>query len=66
MKLNTWEFVRRADGTYAIFHRDELVSDSIPEKWLEQELCSRHGFCGPEYANILTKLRESGRCRVIL
>jgi len=46
MKQNVWEFLRRPDGTYAVSHNGTLLSDSIPEKWLESEICERYGFCG--------------------
>ena len=31
MKQNIWEFLKKPDGTYAVYHNDNLLSDSIPE-----------------------------------
>jgi hypothetical protein len=66
MKQNNWEFLRKPDGTYAVFHNGTLLSDSIPEKWLNREICVRHGFCGREYDDIRSQLDRSGKCVVDL
>ena len=58
--------MRRSDGTYSVFHRDELVFDSIPEKWLEREICVRFGFCGPECEEIVRKLKESNKYALVI
>ena len=66
MKPNIWEFLRKPDGTYAISHNDKLLSDSIPEKWLESQICERYGFCGKEYHDIRGQLNRCGKCTVDL
>ena len=32
MKQNIWEFLKESNGTYAVHHNGNLLSDSIPEK----------------------------------
>jgi|HubBroStandDraft_2_1064218.scaffolds.fasta_scaffold57211_2 hypothetical protein len=66
MKQNVWEFLRRPDGTYAVSHNGTLLSDSIPEKWLESEICERYGFCGRECDDIRSQLDRCGKCIVDL
>ncbi len=66
MKQNIWEFLRKADGTYAVVHNGELLSDSIPEKSRENEFCVRLGFCGEEYKEIVRQLAASGKCTFVL
>jgi hypothetical protein len=56
MKQNVWEFLRKHDGTYAVSHGGNLLSDSIPEERLEHEICVRFGFCGQEYDDIRSHL----------
>ena len=51
------------DGTYEITLNGLLVGTHIPEKWLEDELCSKRGFCGEELASIKRQLEERGRAR---
>ena len=63
---NIWEFLRRQDGTYAVSHGGNLLSDSIPEERLEHEICVRFGFCGREYDDIRSHLDRSGKCTVDL
>src|SRR5258708_24684536 len=36
MKPNTWEFIRHDDGTYAVVHRGEIVSDSSSTDFAER------------------------------
>jgi hypothetical protein len=66
MKHNIWEFLRKSDGTYAVSHNGKLLSDSIPEKWLESQICERYGFCGKEYEDIRGRLDCSDKCTVDL
>jgi len=66
MKQNVWEFLRREDGTYAVIHNGSLLSDSIPEKWLEGEFCERFGFCGEEYREIIRQLEHADKCTLVL
>ena len=65
-KPNIWEFLRKPDGTYAVSHNGKVLSDSIPEKNLNDELCIRYGFCGHEYDAIFSQLARSGTCTVDL
>jgi hypothetical protein len=62
MKQNVWEFIREEDGSYAVFRKGKLLCDSIPEKYLEKDLCRRFGFCGQECDEIVRQLKQSGRC----
>jgi hypothetical protein len=66
MKPNIWEFLRKPDGTFAVFHNGELLSDSIPDKWFESQVCEHYGFCGREYHDIRGQLDRSGKCTVDL
>jgi hypothetical protein len=60
------EVVRRNDGTYDLFLNDTPDRDSIPQQWLQEELCVRFGFCGEEYEAILRELNLNGRIRLPL
>ena len=66
MTRNIWEFLRKPDGTYAVSHNGKLLSDSIPEKWFENQICEQYGFCGREYQDILEQLDRSEKCTVDL
>jgi hypothetical protein len=55
------EVAANDDGTYEIKLNEEVVGRSIPEKWLDDELCGKRGFCGEELAEIKRQLRESGK-----
>jgi hypothetical protein len=66
MKPDTWEFVRDADGTYSVFHHGELLRRSIPERWFEEEICNKWGFCQSEYAEINRQIEMSGRAVIVL
>ena len=66
MKQNIWEFLRESDGTYAVYHNGNLLSDSIPAKSLNDAVCVRYGFCGHEYEAICSQLNRSGKCTVDL
>jgi hypothetical protein len=66
VKENVWEFLRRADGTYAVFHKGKLLSDGIPERYREKEFCVRFGFCGDEYREISRQLSQSDKCVLVL
>ena len=50
-----------ADGTYQIEVNEEVVGKRIPERWLDDELCGKRGFCGEELAEIKRQLRDSGK-----
>jgi len=65
MKQDVWEFVRREDGRYAVYHNGKLLSDSIPENWRESEFCARFGFCGQDYKEIVRQLEQSGKCTLV-
>lgn len=49
------------DGTYEITVNGETVGRRIADKWLDDELCAKRGFCGEELAEIRRQLRESGK-----
>lgn len=66
MKQNIWEFLRKSDGTYAVYHNSNVLSDSIPENRLMEEVCVRYGFCGREYDAICSRLNRFGKCTVDL
>ena len=66
MKLKIWEFLRKPDGTYAVSRNGELLSDSIPEKSFEWEICVRYGFCGRECRQICEHLKHHEKCTVDL
>jgi hypothetical protein len=66
MTQNVWEFLKREDGSYAVFHNGTLLSDSISEDRQESEFCVRFGFCGEEYEEIVRTLRQCGKCRLEL
>jgi hypothetical protein len=66
MGRNIWKFLRREDGTYAVFHRGNLLADGIPAAGREEEFCVRFGFCGEEYREIVRQLEESGECTLLL
>jgi hypothetical protein len=55
------EVVKRDDGTFDLFLNQKLDRNRIPEKWLQDELCVRFGFCGDEYDAILRELNQNGR-----
>jgi hypothetical protein len=48
------------DGTYQIKVNEEVVGNRIPERWLDDELCGKRGFCGEELAEIKRQLRDGG------
>jgi hypothetical protein len=60
----TLEVLRNPDGTYEIFFNGEHARSSVPEQWLNEELCVRYGFCGAEYDSIIQDLREHGKAAV--
>src|ERR1700733_9945342 len=66
IKSNTWEFVRDADGTYSVFHGDELLRRSIPERWFLEEICVKWGFCQSEATEILRQIELHGRASFTL
>jgi hypothetical protein len=66
MERNIWEFLRKLDGTFAVPHNGKLLSDSIPEKWFESQICGQYGFCRKEYHDIRGQLDRSGKCAVDL
>jgi hypothetical protein len=66
MEPNVWEFLRREDGNYAVYHNGKLLSDSIPEELRKREFCLRFGFCGEEYEEIVRQLQQFGKCTLTL
>jgi hypothetical protein len=62
MKPIGWEFVRREDGTYAVFHKGKLLKENIRERWFYEQICADYGFCGEEAAAIRRQIDESEKC----
>ena len=60
------EVATNADGTFAITFNGEVVGSRIRERWLDDELCAKRGFCGEELASIKRQLVERGRAVVTL
>lgn len=61
-KGNTWEFVKKENGTYAVIRNGLVLLDSTPEQGRAEAFCVRFGFCGRELAEIEAELKKSGRC----
>ena len=55
---NVWEFLKKPDGTYAVIHDGNLLSDSIAEKWFARQICEQYGFCGQEYQYIPSEIAQ--------
>jgi len=60
------EVATNGDSTYEITFNYKVVGSRIPERWLDDELCAKRGFCGEELASIKRQLGECGRAFVIL
>jgi hypothetical protein len=60
------EVAANDDGTFEITFNEKVVGRRIPERWLDDELCAKRGFCGEELASIKRQLGECGRAVVIL
>jgi hypothetical protein len=60
------EVTTNLDGTYEIIFNEKVVGSRIPERWLDDELCAKRGFCGEELASIKRQLGECGRAVVVL
>jgi hypothetical protein len=55
------EVATNVDGTYEITINGEVVGKLISERWLDNELCAKRGFCGGELVEIKRQLRERGK-----
>ena len=66
VKHYIWEFLRKPDGTYAVTHNGQLLSDSIPEKFFATQICEQFGFCGQASQSICDEVDRAGMCRVDL
>jgi hypothetical protein len=55
------EVLANGDGTFEIIFDQQLVGTNIPERWLDDELCAKRGFCAQELKEIRRQLAESGR-----
>jgi hypothetical protein len=60
------EVATNGDGTFEITFNEKVVGSRIPERWLDDELCAKRGFCREELASIKRQLGECGRAVVIL
>ena len=65
MKSEAWEFARKEDGTFDIFHQGKLLDGSIPDEWLANQL-GHYGFCGQEYADIRRQLDQFGSAKIVV
>jgi CubicO group peptidase (beta-lactamase class C family) len=52
------EVATNGDGTYEIIFNERVVGSRIPERWLDDELCAKRGFCHEELASIKRQLEE--------
>jgi hypothetical protein len=59
------EIVRRSDGAFDLFLNGQPDRTNIAEKWLNEEVCVRFGFCGEAYESIARALNQEGRARVV-
>ena len=57
---------KNPDGTFEINFNEKVVGSRVPERWLDDELCAKRGFCGEELASIKQQLIQCGRAVVIL
>ena len=64
-KNTVLEIVRRTDGEFDLFLNGQPEKVNIPEKWLNQEVCVRFGFCGEGYGGIVRDLDRTGRARIV-
>lgn len=55
------ELARKSDGTFDLFLNGKLDRAGIEERWLNEELCVRFGFCGEEYDSIVRETITNGR-----
>lgn len=58
------EVQRNNDGTFEITVNGEVAGTGVPERWLDDELCAKRGFCGDELTSIKRQLEEKGRAIV--
>ena len=58
------ELVKRTDGDFDLFLNGTLHRGKIEEKSLPEELCVRFGFCGEEYAAIMSEANGSGKSKI--
>ena len=61
-----FEVAANGDGTFEITFNEKVVGSRVPERWLDEELCAKRGFCCEELASIKRQLDECGRAVVIL
>ena len=59
------EVTKNDEGTYDIVFNEVVVGSHILERWLDEELCAKRGFCGEELVSIKRQLEESGKAVVI-
>ena len=57
--------VRRSDGAFDLFLNGRPDRTNIAERWLNEEVCVRFGFCGKEYESIACDLNREGWARVV-
>jgi hypothetical protein len=60
----TWKFIRNPNGNFAVYRDGKELRKDIPERWLEEEVCVKYGFCGQEFEKIFEELSRVGQCVV--
>ena len=60
------EVTKNPDETYDIVFNGERVGQAIERRWLNDELCGKHGFCGEELNEIVRQLDETGEAQLVL
>jgi hypothetical protein len=65
-KGNTWEFVKKENGTHAVVRNGLTLLDSIPAQGRAEAFCIRFGFCGQEFKDMIEALEQSERFVIVL
>jgi hypothetical protein len=60
-----WKSSEEATVQSIYFFDGKPDRSNIPEKWLNEEVCVRFGFCGEEYASIVRDLTQHSRARAV-
>lgn len=53
------------NDTFNLLLNGKLDRERVSERWLNEELCVRFGFCGEEYNSILDELTRNGRKKLV-
>ena len=60
------EVVANGDDTFEVMLNERLVGHRVPERWLDDEVCGKYGFCGEEFLEIKRQLADSGHATLIV